>query len=102
MPCGPNSAPSGRFLMFPDSIGLPRPFGLSLWVCGGGNALINFNGAPKSPGIIYSVKASTAKANDNLPTEILGSGLSCGKVIFPKRYNPQTQKMIIQIERKSS
>src|SRR6218665_133454 len=102
MSCGPNLAPAGSttFPEFPPEC--PKPRGLSLYSLGGGKALISFNGAPQSPGTIYTVNDKTSNPRNNLPTEINGSGLSCGRVIFPKRYNAKAPKIAIQIARNTS
>ncbi len=51
MSCSPNLAPSGK-VSFEVDVLPQNPRGLSLYVCGGGKALINFNGAPNNPGIM--------------------------------------------------
>ena len=95
-------APSGKSPLETSAEEPKKPVGLSLYVCGGGKAEISFKGAPNNPGIIYTVKAKTNKAKDNLPTEICVNGLSCGVVILPNKYKAQVPKMAIQMAKKIS
>ena len=54
------------------------------------------------PGIMYTVKDRISNPSNKRPTEILLSGLSCGKVIFPNRYNAQAPNTAIQMARNTS
>ena len=69
---------------------------------GGVKPLKIFKGAPHNPGIKYKVNDNTNKATNNLPTEIWITGLSCGKAIFPNKYNAQAPNTAIQITRNIS
>src|SRR5690606_1824234 len=69
---------------------------------GGGKPLINFKGAPQSPGTRYRVKANVNSPNPSLPTEICCIWESWGNGIFPNRYRANIPKMAIHMARNSS
>src|SRR5690606_30193263 len=60
------------------------------------------SGAPHNPGIRYIVNVDTSNAINNRPTESFSITLSCGKRIFPSKYNAHVPNTAIQIAKNTS